>query len=112
MDKTIQRMGEWKMGCRNMKWEQVRKRENNIKKKQHTYTIRTNPYESTEKQREYAKHLVSMCDELGIDLSFANPQFHSNRACHRIIQVAHTMLKKNGYDAHGNKIKETEAEQC
>ena len=88
-----------------MAWNQHRHETHNRIEKARTYSYAKFGKETTEKQYQYAKDMVAMCEDRGIDLSFAHLKFGTKQECNRAINTAYTMLKKNGYDGHGNKMK-------
>ena len=59
---------------------------------------------ASDKQHNYAEDMLRTCKSVGIDVDGMNFNTLTKAGCQKAINAAHTLLKKNGYDARGNKI--------
>lgn len=60
----------------------------------------------TEKQMKYMNGLIATCERVGIDLSDFKLRKTTKNGVKSSINALITLLKRHGYDTHGNKIEE------
>ncbi len=73
----------------------------------YNYSRYTRSKWATDKQHDYAEHMIRLCEERGIDTSFANFDTMTKNGCSQAIHACYTLLEKNGYDQRGNELPTT-----
>lgn len=81
----------------------TRKLEKNRSSYGATYTI-SDHYMPTQKQVKYIEDLKKVCADKGIDLKGFNFSTRNKEQCSRSINSLISLLKRYGYDSHGNLL--------